>query len=110
MAKILGGFAVSHTPTIAFAKDANKQTDPVWAPIFEGFEPAKQWLADEQPDVILYVYNDHMTSFFEHYSHFALGVGAEYSRAASASLRSGGRFENGMEPCRWAREGKRARE
>ncbi len=81
MAKILGGFAVSHTPTIAFAKDANKQTDPVWAPIFEGFEPVKQWLADEQPDVILYVYNDHMTSFFEHYSHFALGVGAEYSPA-----------------------------
>ncbi len=81
MAKILGGFAVSHTPTIAFAKDANKQTDPVWAPIFEGFEPVKQWLADEKPDVILYVYNDHMTSFFEHYSHFALGVGAEYSPA-----------------------------
>ena len=81
MAKILGGFAVSHTPTIAFAKDANKQTDPVWAPIFEGFEPVKQWLADEQPDVILYVYNDHMTSFYEHYSHFALGVGAEYSPA-----------------------------
>src|SRR5690606_8693475 len=66
MAKILGGFAVSHTPTIAFAKDANKQSDPVWAPIFEGFEPVKQWLADEKPDVILYVYNDHMTSFFTH--------------------------------------------
>ncbi len=82
MARIIGGFAVSHTPTIAFAKDANKQTDPVWAPIFEGFEPVKQWLAEEKPDVILYIYNDHMTSFWlQHYSHFALGIGEEYQPA-----------------------------
>lgn len=81
MARIIGGVAVSHTPTIAFAQDAKKFDDPVWKPIFEGFEPIKQWLAREKPDVIFYVYNDHMTSFFEHYSHFALGVGAEYSPA-----------------------------
>jgi len=81
MAKIIGGFAVSHTPTIAFAQDAKKFDDPVWAPIFKGFEPVKQWLADEKPDVIFYVYNDHMTSFFTHYSHFALGVGEEYEPA-----------------------------
>jgi len=81
MAKIIGGFAVSHTPTIAFAHDANKYDDPVWAPIFEGFRPVKQWLAEQKPDVIFYVYNDHMTSFFTHYSHFALGVGEEYAPA-----------------------------
>jgi hypothetical protein len=63
MAQIIGGFAVSHTPTIAFAQDAGKQDDPVWKPIFDGFEPVKQWLADNRPDVIVYVYNDHMTSF-----------------------------------------------
>jgi gallate dioxygenase len=81
MAKIIGGFAVSHTPTIAFAQDAKKFDDPVWAPIFEGFRPVKEWLAEQKPDVILYVYNDHMTSFFTHYSHFALGVGEEYAPA-----------------------------
>ena len=81
MAKIIGGFAVSHTPTIAFAHDANKYDDPVWAPIFEGFRPVKEWLAEQKPDVIFYVYNDHMTSFFTHYSHFALGVGEEYAPA-----------------------------
>ncbi len=81
MAKIIGGFAVSHTPTIAFAQDAKKFDDPVWAPIFEGFAPVKQWLAEQKPDVIFYVYNDHMTSFFTHYSHFALGVGEEYAPA-----------------------------
>lgn len=82
MARIVGGFAVSHTPTIAFAKDANKQDDPVWAPIFKGFEPVSDWLAETKPDVILYIYNDHMTSFWmRHYSHFAIGIGEEYAAA-----------------------------
>jgi gallate dioxygenase len=82
MAEIVGGFAVSHTPTIAFAHDAGKYDDPVWAPIFKGFEPVKQWLAEKKPDVIIYVYNDHMTSFWmQHYSHFAIGIGAEYGAA-----------------------------
>ncbi len=76
MAQIVGGFAVSHTPTIAFAHDANKYDDPVWAPIFEGFRPVKEWLRATAPDVIFYIYNDHMSSFYsQHYSHFALGVG-----------------------------------
>ena len=82
MAEIVGGFAVSHTPTIAFAHDAGKFDDPVWAPIFKGFEPVKQWLAEKKPDVILYIYNDHMTSFWmRHYSQFALGIGNEYAAA-----------------------------
>jgi gallate dioxygenase len=75
----LGGIASSHTPTIGFALDAGKQKDPVWAPIFEGYRPVQQWLADKQPDVLFLIYNDHVTSFFfDHYSHFALGVGAEF--------------------------------
>jgi gallate dioxygenase len=79
MATIVGGIATSHTPTIGFALDANKQLDPVWAPIFAGYEPVRQWLADKQPDVLFYIYNDHVTSFFfDHYSQFALGVGERY--------------------------------
>jgi len=79
MATIVGGIATSHTPTIGFALDANKQNDSVWAPIFKGYEPVKQWLAEKKPDVLFYVYNDHITSFFfDHYSQFALGVGERY--------------------------------
>lgn len=82
MATIVGGIGTSHTPTIAFAKDAGKQSDPVWAPIFEGYEPVKAWLRDKQPDVLVYIYNDHMTAFFaDHYSHFALGIGESYGAA-----------------------------
>lgn len=79
MARIVGGIAASHTPTIGFAYDRNKRDDPVWAPIFEHFAPLSAWLADKRPDVLLLIYNDHVTSFFfDHYSAFALGVGAEW--------------------------------
>ena len=79
MATIVGAIATSHTPTIGFALDTHKQADPNWAPIFEGYEPVRQWLADKKPDVLFFIYNDHVTSFFfDHYSHFALGVGDSY--------------------------------
>ena len=79
MATIVGGIATSHTPTIGFALDAKKQNDPVWAPIFAGYEPVRAWLAERKPDVLVMIYNDHITSFFfDHYSQFALGVGDRY--------------------------------
>ena len=79
MARIVGGIASSHTPTIGFALDTNKQQDKVWAPIFEGYKPVQRWLAEKQPDVLFFIFNDHITSFFfDHYSHFALGVGDKY--------------------------------
>jgi gallate dioxygenase len=82
MASIVGGIGSSHTPTIGFALDARKQSDPVWAPIFAGYQPLQRWLQDKRPDVLFFIYNDHVTSFFfDHYSHFALGVGAEYAVA-----------------------------
>lgn len=79
MANILGGIATSHTPTIGFAVDTKKQDEPSWSPIFEGYAPMKAWLEKGKADVIFYIFNDHMTSFFiDHYSHFALGVGETY--------------------------------
>lgn len=82
MATIIGGIAASHTPTIGFALDRNKQDDPVWAPIFTAFAPISEWLAQKKPDVLLLIYNDHVTSFFfDHYSAFALGVGEKWNVA-----------------------------
>ena len=82
MARIIGGVAVSHTPTIGFAFDRDKQADPVWAPIFAALEPVKQWLAEVKPDVAIVTYNDHVTSFFfDHYSAFALGIGERFEVA-----------------------------
>jgi gallate dioxygenase len=82
MATIIGGIAASHTPTIGYALDHDKQADPVWAPIFEAFAPVRTWIAEQRPDVLLIVYNDHVTSFFfDHYSAFALGVGEQWAVA-----------------------------
>jgi len=82
LARIIGGIASSHTPTIGFALDRHKQDDPAWAPIFEGYRPVQDWLAEKKPDVLFIIYNDHVTSFFfDHYSHFTLGIGESYAPA-----------------------------
>jgi gallate dioxygenase len=79
MAKIIGAIATSHSPTIGFAFDQKKQDDPVWAPIFKGYQPIRDWLAEKKPDVLFLIFNDHVTSFFfDHYSPFALGIGESY--------------------------------
>lgn len=82
MARIIGGIACSHTPTIGFAVDREKQNDPVWAPIFKDFAPVTNWLHEKKPDVLFMIYNDHITSFFfDHYSAFTLGIGESYNVA-----------------------------
>lgn len=82
MARILGAVASSHTPTIGFALDKHKEDDPAWAPIFEGYKPVQRWLAEQEPDVLFMIFNDHVTSFFfDHYSQFALGIGESYDVA-----------------------------
>ena len=79
MAKIIGALASSHTPTIGFAFDRNKRDDPAWAPIFKHYEPLQQWIEDKKPDVMIFIFNDHVTSFFfDHYSAFTLGVGEKF--------------------------------
>jgi gallate dioxygenase len=82
MARIIGAIATSHTPTIGFALDSKKQSDPVWKPIFEAYEPIRAWLAEKRPDVLFIIYNDHITSFFfDHYSAFCLGIDESYQVA-----------------------------
>jgi gallate dioxygenase len=82
MARIIGAIATSHTPTIGFAKDRRLENDPIWKPIFDAYAPIRAWLADKRADVLLTIYNDHVTSFFfDHYSPFALGVDDEYRPA-----------------------------
>jgi gallate dioxygenase len=82
MARIIGAIAASHTPTIGFAFDHDKRHDPVWAPIFEAFGPVQAWIAARKPDVLFFIFNDHVTSFFfDHYSAFTLGIGESYAAA-----------------------------
>jgi gallate dioxygenase len=82
LATIVGGLASSHTPSIAYAVDTQTPDSPVWAPVFEGFAPVRAWLEKKKPDVLFYVYNDHVTSFFfDHYSNFTLGFSETFAVA-----------------------------
>jgi len=82
MAHLLGGIGTSHAPSIAHAYDKKLQADPLWAPLFDGFRPAKDWLARVKPDLMVVIYNDHMNRFFfDAYPTFALGVGERHELA-----------------------------
>lgn len=82
MARIIGGIGSSHVPTIGMAYDRGLQQDPDWAPLFRGYEPVAAWLAAQRPDVLLYFYNDHVSSFFfDCYPAFNIGVSDAFPTA-----------------------------
>jgi protocatechuate 4,5-dioxygenase, beta chain len=79
MARIIAGVGTSHTPAIGAAVDNGKTNEPYWAPLFKGYEPAKQWMARVKPDVVIIVYNDHVNAFdFRIVPTFALGCAEDF--------------------------------
>jgi protocatechuate 4,5-dioxygenase beta chain len=82
MAKLVGGLAVSHVPAIGRAIADHKQQDPYWKPFFDGFGPAREWLAKVKPDAVVVLYNDHGLNFFlDKMPTFAIGAAPEYANA-----------------------------
>ena len=82
MACIVAGLATSHVPAIGAAIDQGKTDEPYWKPLFDGYVPAREWLAEVAPDVVVLVYNDHGTAFsLEVIPTFAIGVATEFAPA-----------------------------
>ena len=82
MARITASVYTSHVPAIGAALDLGKHTEPYWQPVFEGYEFSKQWMQQNQPDVIFLVYNDHATAFsLDMIPTFAIGTAAQYQPA-----------------------------
>jgi protocatechuate 4,5-dioxygenase, beta chain len=82
MAKLIAGVGCSHVPAIGAAIDLGKTNEPYWQPLFKGFETSKQWIAEQKPDVIISVFNDHATAFsLELIPTFAIGCAAQYQPA-----------------------------
>ena len=78
-AKIVAGVATSHVPAIGAAIDLGKTGEPYWQPLFKGYEFSKQWIAEQKPDVVILVYNDHASAFsLEVIPTFALGCASEF--------------------------------
>lgn len=82
MARIIAGVATSHVPAIGAAIDQGKTQEPYWQPLFAGFEFSKRWIAEQQPDVVVLVYNDHASAFsLELIPTFAIGCAESFAPA-----------------------------
>jgi protocatechuate 4,5-dioxygenase, beta chain len=82
MARITASVYTSHVPAIGAALDAGKTEEPYWKPVFAGYERSRSWLAEQAPDVVLLVYNDHASAFsLDLVPTFAIGTGAEFEPA-----------------------------
>jgi len=82
MAKLVGGITTSHIPAIGNAMTDKRENDPYWKRFFDGYEPAKEWLAEVKPDIAIVVYNDHGLNFFlNQVPTFALGCADQYHNA-----------------------------
>ena len=79
MARITAGVGSSHVPLLGVAVDKGKTQDAYFKPIFDGYEWTKAWEAEQQPDVVILVYNDH-ASFFDMklVPTFAIGTGERF--------------------------------
>lgn len=82
MACITAGIATSHVPAIGAALDNCKSQEPYWAPVFAGYDFSKRWIAQEKPDVVILIYNDHASAFsLDIVPTFAIGCGEEFAPA-----------------------------
>ncbi len=82
MARISAGVSTSHVPAIGAAIDNGVTKDDYWKPVFEGYDFSKQWIANEKPDVVFLIYNDHASAFsLDMIPTFAIGVGDSYNPA-----------------------------
>ena len=82
MARIIAGVTTSHVPAIGAAIDNGRTQEPYWQPVFEGYEFSKRWIADQKPDVVILVYNDHASAFsLELIPTFAIGCAESFAPA-----------------------------
>lgn len=79
MAKLIGGLGTSHVPSIGIAIDRGLSDTPDWKPFFDGYLPARDWIAQAKPDIAVVIFNDHGNAFFlDQVPTLALGVADRY--------------------------------
>jgi protocatechuate 4,5-dioxygenase, beta chain len=82
MGEVIWGLATSHVPPIGAAMDRGLTQDEYWKPLFDGYQPARDWMAAHRPDVALIVYNDHANAFdIDMVPTFAIGIADKYQVA-----------------------------
>ena len=82
MARITAGVATSHIPALGAALDNRKTGEPYWQAAFAGYDWTREWEAEQKPDVVILVYNDHASAFDMRFiPTFAIGCAEEFAPA-----------------------------
>ncbi|MDB5582944.1 MAG: protocatechuate 3,4-dioxygenase [Bradyrhizobium sp.] len=82
MARITAGVATSHIPALGAASDLGKTGEDYWKPAFAGYDWTRKWEAEQKPDVVILVYNDHASAFdMKIIPTFAIGCAEEFQPA-----------------------------
>jgi protocatechuate 4,5-dioxygenase, beta chain len=82
VARVSASVYTSHIPAIGAALDLGKTAEPYWRPLFSGYQRSKEWMADNVPDAIFLVYNDHATAFsLDLIPTFAIGTAERFMPA-----------------------------
>ncbi|MDW3177023.1 MAG: class III extradiol dioxygenase subunit beta [Acidimicrobiia bacterium] len=82
MARITASVYTSHVPLIGVAVDKGLTQDEYFKPLFDGYEPGRDWAAENTPDVVILVFNDHANAFaLDIVPTFALGMSETFEPA-----------------------------
>lgn len=82
MARITAGVGSSHVPLLGVASDMDRTGEDYWRDCFAGFDWTKRWEAEQKPDVVILVYNDHASAFdMRIIPTFAIGCGERFKPA-----------------------------
>jgi protocatechuate 4,5-dioxygenase beta chain len=82
LAEIIWGLATSHVPSIGAAMDRELTATDQWKGLFEGYAPARAWMAEHKPDVAIVIYNDHANALgFDMVPTFGIGTAEHYDVA-----------------------------
>jgi gallate dioxygenase len=81
-ARITASVYTSHVPAIGAAIDQGRTEEDYWRPLFAGYERSRRWLAEQTPDVVILVFNDHASAFsLDLIPTFAIATAAEFQPA-----------------------------
>lgn len=79
MGTVVAGLSCSHAPSIAHAYDHDKTAEEGWRPLFDSMAKARDWLASQEPDALVVIYNDHIDQYFlDAWPTFTIGTGSEF--------------------------------
>ena len=79
MARLTAGLTTSHIPAVGAAMDLGKTGEDYWKPVFAGYDWTRKWEAEQKPDVVVLVYNDHASAFdMKVIPTFAIGCADEF--------------------------------